>query len=61
MERSIIMKEIDELITQYCDGCFLRAHFRKEYNQTFAHQFCIKQCTVGENLQEKGKDLLNKK
>lgn len=60
MDRKIIMKEIDHIMTQYCEGCFLRAYFRKEYSHTYAHQFCINQCTVGANLQVKGEELLKK-
>ncbi|MBS4176625.1 zinc-finger domain-containing protein [Lederbergia citrea] len=59
MNRSKIIKEIDDLLSLYCEGCFLRLHFRKTYGNTHAHQFCIKECTVGENLQVKGKYLIN--
>ena len=58
MNRSEIIKEIDETITLYCNDCFLRSYYRKAYSKTYAHQFCILQCTVGETLREKGAKLL---
>ncbi|MCR2820179.1 zinc-finger domain-containing protein [Lederbergia panacisoli] len=54
MKRSKVFNEIDELITSYCEGCFLHLHFKKEFSKTYAHKFCINQCTVGQKLQEKG-------
>ncbi|RWR10390.1 zinc-finger domain-containing protein [Siminovitchia fortis] len=57
MNRSEVMKEINGLLKEYCEECFLKKHFRKEYSKTHAHHFCIKQCTVGESLRKKG-DLL---
>ncbi|HLU21386.1 zinc-finger domain-containing protein [Lederbergia graminis] len=61
MKRTDIYREIDELITSYCNGCFLQSHFRKQYGKTYSHQFCIKQCTIGQSLQEKGNYLLSLK
>ncbi|MCJ8006616.1 zinc-finger domain-containing protein [Lederbergia wuyishanensis] len=59
MKRTEIFKEIDGLITTYCEGCFLHFHFKKEFSKSYAHKFCINQCTVGQKLQEKGKILIN--
>ncbi|RST72945.1 zinc-finger domain-containing protein [Siminovitchia acidinfaciens] len=58
MNRSKVMKEINHLLKEYCEDCFLKKHFRKEYSKTYAHHFCIKQCTVGESLQRKGNLLI---
>ncbi len=54
MERTKIFEEVDELISTYCEGCFIKAHFRKEKGKAYAHQFCIKKCTVGDKLKELG-------
>ncbi|MBS4217366.1 zinc-finger domain-containing protein [Bacillus sp. FJAT-49711] len=59
MKRTKIFKEIDELISSSCEGCFLHLYFKKEFSKTYAHSFCINQCTVGQKLQEKGKSLIN--
>ncbi|MBM7716419.1 zinc-finger domain-containing protein [Siminovitchia sp. FSL H7-0308] len=59
MNRTHVIKEIDEILQQYCNDCFLKKHFRKAYSKTYAHQFCINQCTVGSSLREKGKELVN--
>lgn len=58
MSRTNVLKEIDEILQYYCSDCFLKKHFRKAYSKTYAHQFCINQCTVGSSLKEKGKELL---
>lgn len=58
MNRSEVIKEIDHLLKEYCDDCLLKVHFRKEYSKTYAHNFCIKQCTVGEIIQRKGSLLI---
>lgn len=57
MKRCQIIKEIDQLLS-FCDGCFLKAHHKKVYSKAYAHTFCIKKCTVGEDIRAKGKDLL---
>lgn len=49
MKRKKIYEELEEILS-YCDGCFLQKHFRKQNGRTFAHQFCLSQCTVGEKL-----------
>ncbi|CAM3982188.1 zinc-finger domain-containing protein [Lederbergia lenta] len=58
MKRCQIIKEIDELLSTYCEGCFLKTYHRKTYSKAQAHTFCIKQCTVGKHIQTKGKTLL---
>ncbi|GIN21105.1 MAG TPA: zinc-finger domain-containing protein [Bacillus bacterium] len=58
MNRSKVMKEINDLLEKYCEDCFLKKHFRKEFSKSYAHHFCIKQCTVGDILQKKGELLI---
>ncbi|MBO8177416.1 zinc-finger domain-containing protein [Aeribacillus pallidus] len=57
MKRKEVIAQVDELLTMYCDGCWLKAHFRKEFGKTFAHKFCIQQCTVGEKIKKIGRKL----
>ncbi|MBL5767054.1 zinc-finger domain-containing protein [Heyndrickxia sporothermodurans] len=57
MERSKLLLEINELLSTYCGDCLVKAALRKEYHKTYAHQFCIQKCTVGEQLKELGKQL----
>ncbi|MFK4997803.1 zinc-finger domain-containing protein [Bacillus sp. N9] len=59
MTRSKILKEIDETISFFCQDCFLRSHFKKTFSKTYAHRFCIHQCTVGAEIQKKGRGLLD--
>ncbi|WLR53010.1 zinc-finger domain-containing protein [Bacillus tianshenii] len=57
MKRKEIIEEVTELIDTYCTDCLLRAHHSKEYGRKQALRFCIKQCTVGEKIQQYGKKL----
>ncbi|KPL59836.1 zinc-finger domain-containing protein [Rossellomorea vietnamensis] len=57
MNRKEVVDKVDELIDTYCKDCFLKAHFRKEYGKTYAHRFCIGQCTIGEQIRHYGKCL----
>jgi len=58
MNRKKIYEEVEEMLS-FCDGCFVQKHFRKEKGRTFAHQFCLSQCTVGEKLKKLGQELTN--
>ena len=60
MNRKKIYEELEEMLS-YCEGCFLQKHFRKQNGRTFAHQFCLSQCTVGEKLKQLGKQFSNLK
>lgn len=60
MKNTEIINEIDQLIENYCEGCFVKAELRKEKGKTKAHQFCIKECTVGEEIREAGNKLFGK-
>lgn len=57
VDKSSIVNGIDEILTTYCDGCFVRAQLRKDQGKTAAHRFCISNCTVGTQLQFLGNEL----
>lgn len=52
MNRKKIYEEVEDVLASFCQDCFLRKHFRKEKGRTYAHQFCISECTVGEKLKQ---------
>lgn len=58
MIRKKLYEDIEENLA-ICEGCFIQKHFRKQIGRTFAHQFCLSQCTVGEKLKQLGKELTN--
>ncbi|MFJ8262607.1 zinc-finger domain-containing protein [Rummeliibacillus sp. NPDC094406] len=58
MEQVTIVKDIDELLGNYCEGCLAKEQMRKERGKAGAHKFCIESCTVGEQLQFLGQELL---
>lgn len=58
IEQSTIIKEIDELLENYCSDCLVKKQMRKERGKIGAHKFCIASCTVGEQLQFLGEELL---
>ncbi len=60
MKRKQIYEEL-EVALSFCEGCFLQKHFRKQNGRTFAHQFCLSQCTVGEKLKQLGNELTDSK
>lgn len=55
--RKELLSQVESLMAEYCEGCFLHRHMKKEGGRRAAHRFCISQCTVGEKLQEYGKKL----
>ncbi|MEB3749697.1 zinc-finger domain-containing protein [Geobacillus sp. FSL W8-0032] len=57
--RKEILEQIAQLEEMYCDGCFLKSTFRKEYGKTYAQSFCIQRCTVGEQMRQYGEMLLS--
>jgi hypothetical protein len=57
LERKDILKETEELMEQYCKGCFLHRHHKKEKGKRYAHRFCITQCTIGDKIKECGSKL----
>ncbi|MBT2699341.1 zinc-finger domain-containing protein [Bacillus sp. ISL-40] len=52
-----LLVHVESLMVQYCEGCFLHQHLKKEGGRRAAHRFCISKCTVGEQLQVYGKKL----
>lgn len=58
MDKSAIIKDIDELMEMYCKDCLVIRDLRKERGKSKAHQFCIEHCTVGEQLQFLGNELI---
>ena len=58
MNKVSVMKEIAELTDTYCTECLVIRDLRKKRGKTGAHRFCIEQCTVGEQLQFLGEELL---
>lgn len=57
MNKLTVIKEIDETMERYCEGCFIRKQIRKEQGKTAAHRFCISSCTIGSQLQFLGNEL----
>jgi len=55
--RKELFNQVESLMNQYCEGCFLHQQLKKEGGRRWAHRFCIAQCTVGGRLQEYGKKL----
>ncbi|WP_257984365.1 zinc-finger domain-containing protein [Neobacillus cucumis] len=55
--RKELLSQVEGLMNQYCNGCFLHKYLKREDGRRAAHRFCITQCTVGEQLQEYGKKL----
>lgn len=58
LDKTVVMKDIDEMTDMYCNDCLVKKQFRKERGKTGAHRFCIESCTVGEQLQFLGQELL---
>ena len=58
MDKVSVMKDIDELTDMYCSDCLIIRDLRQKRGKTKAHQFCIEKCTVGEQLQFLGKELM---
>ncbi|WP_243385893.1 zinc-finger domain-containing protein [Bacillus kexueae] len=57
MNKKEVYEQITELMDEYCTECLLKQHFRKEYGKTYAHSFCINQCTVGQQIKKIGEKL----
>lgn len=53
-----IVQDIDALNEKYCEGCFVKQQLRKDCGKAAAHRFCIESCTIGEQLQFLGQELL---
>lgn len=58
MNKVSVMKEIDEITDTYCTECPIIRDLRKQRGKPGAHKFCIELCTVGEQLQFLGQELM---
>ena len=58
MNKVDVMKDLDELMDMYCADCLVIQDLRKERGKHGAHRFCIESCTVGEQLQFLGKEIM---
>ena len=58
MNKVDVMKDIDELTDIYCTDCLVIRDLRKSRGKQGAHRFCIESCTVGEQLQFLGKEMM---
>ncbi|MDQ0155143.1 zinc-finger domain-containing protein [Robertmurraya andreesenii] len=54
MNRKEILQEVEELLSGYCNGCFLYKYHKLERGRTYAHRFCISECTIGEKIRDFG-------
>lgn len=59
--KQTVISEIDELLETYCEGCLIKNEFRQTGGKTAAHRFCINTCTVGDQLQFLGAELIKVK
>lgn len=57
MDKLTVMNEINEVLDMYCEGCFVKRQQVKDIGKTGAHQFCIRTCTIGEQLQFLGNEM----
>ncbi|MEK4629186.1 MAG: zinc-finger domain-containing protein [Solibacillus sp.] len=58
MNKVDVMKDIDQLTDTYCTDCLVIRDLRKTRGKQGAHRFCIESCTVGEQLQFLGNEML---
>lgn len=49
MNKSAVIKDIDELIDTFCIDCPIKKELRQTRGKAGAHRFCIEQCSVGSN------------
>ena len=57
LKREVVFTEIEKLMIDYCQDCFLYKHNREEKGRCSAHRFCITNCTVGEEIKKLGSKL----
>lgn len=58
MSKEAVIKDIDELMDTYCIDCPIKKELRQLRGKSGAHRFCIEQCSVGEQLQFLGNELM---
>lgn len=57
MKKEIVLTEITEILDHYCEGCLVKKQLIEERGKTGAHRFCIKTCTIGEQLKFLGAEM----
>lgn len=57
LSRVAIMSGIDEIMDRYCRGCLVKETLNKERGKTAAHRFCIRECTIGDQLRFLGNEM----
>lgn len=57
LDKTVVMSEIDSILADYCEGCFLKTALKEESGKAGAHHFCITQCTVGDQLKFLGEEM----
>ena len=57
MNKVMVMKDINKLLDIYCEGCYVKRQLIKERGKTGAHQFCISECTIGDQLKFLGSEI----
>ncbi|UXV33927.1 zinc-finger domain-containing protein [Staphylococcus sp. IVB6181] len=51
------LDSIDDLLNTYCKNCDLKQYNRKTKGKTYAHHFCIGECSVGKQIKQFGNEL----
>ncbi|GEN83659.1 zinc-finger domain-containing protein [Sporosarcina luteola] len=57
MDKLTVMNEINEVLDTYCEGCFVKRQLVSDIGKTGAHHFCIRTCTIGEQLRFLGSEM----
>ncbi|WP_096154338.1 MULTISPECIES: zinc-finger domain-containing protein [Bacillus] len=60
MSRKKILMEVGEILDTFCHECLVKKTLRKEMGKKYAQSFCIKECTVGQDIKRLGEQLDNK-
>ncbi|PWA13270.1 zinc-finger domain-containing protein [Pueribacillus theae] len=60
MQRKQVICKVNDILDTYCTDCFLKQFLRQTYGKNHAQRFCIRECSVGEELQKYGDKLLKK-
>ncbi|TLS37500.1 zinc-finger domain-containing protein [Pseudalkalibacillus caeni] len=57
MNKKETIAEVGFILDTYCEGCLVKKFLRQDYGKCAAQKFCIRECTVGEQLKKLGKNL----
>lgn len=57
MKKTTVISEIDELLDTYCESCLVKKHLTDERGKAEAHKFCIRECTIGDQLRFLGSEM----